>query len=139
MQDNGLSVRVKDVFFHYDISAEEMERATGVASNTFRNLMSGKTQKIYITTIMALLDKFPQVSTEWLLYGRGKMIKGTKEEGACLECITKEGEIKALKSYNQLLMEKVEAQAVELGKVKEQLFNLKGNNLDVVWRKHDLS
>lgn len=130
MQDNDLSTRVKKILFHFEETAATIERGTGLASNTFRNMLHGKTQKIYVTTIVALLDHFPSVDANWLLTGRGEMLKKYSRSGhnstECLECISKDGEIRSLRHYNEVLLQKTQVQATELGKIKQQLADCLG-------------
>jgi len=153
MEDNSLKIRVKKIFEHYQVNAQIMEQRTGIASNTFRNLINGTTKNIYITTIFALLKEFPLVDANWLMTGRGNMqlrlgdksemvvVNDRVEEYACKMCMEKNGQIKQLKEYNQQLIEKNEIQSLEIGKLTQQLTSCdcdgkketQENRMNIVW------
>lgn len=79
-KDNELILksRVRQVFDQLKVSANELQRITGISHSTISSQVTGKS-KMVAATIMAILENYPIVSAEWLMRGTGKMILSSTE------------------------------------------------------------
>ena len=72
MKDTILE-RLKSVIAEKSNSASDFSKMIGIAQTTLSNQMKGP-KGISIEVIMLTLDQFPDISAEWLLRGKGKML-----------------------------------------------------------------
>lgn len=66
--------RMAELLSHYKLNPGEMARIVGCNRGTMYNIVSGSTKPDFKTS-MAILEKFPEVSAEWLMRGDGSMMR----------------------------------------------------------------
>lgn len=99
--------RIKIFADYNQINISQFERAIGV-SNGYVNSIS---KSIGLDKIEIILEKYPNLSIEWLITGRGEMLIKTKSietSQNCILCLEKDKVINAQKETIALLKEKVE-------------------------------
>lgn len=98
--------RIKIFADYNQINISQFERAIGV-SNGYVNSIS---KSIGLDKIEIILEKYPNLSIEWLITGRGEMLINTQslKSPNCMLCFEKEKVINAQKETIALLKEKVE-------------------------------
>jgi transcriptional regulator with XRE-family HTH domain len=64
--------RIRDLISQLEISDTAFAKKCGVKQNTFSNQLS-KLREVSLTTIIGILNAYPDVSAEWLLRGKGEM------------------------------------------------------------------
>lgn len=70
-----LSDRIRALMDHYGLNTSQLAELIGGSKVKFYNLLNGSSKPDFKTT-EAFLQKFPDVSAEWLMRGQGLMIKG---------------------------------------------------------------
>lgn len=66
--------RIKEIISFYGLSDRQFAIKCGIKQNTLSRQLSG-TSDVSIYTINSILDKFEDVSAEWLMRGVGLMLK----------------------------------------------------------------
>jgi len=56
----------------------------GVQQMTLWNQLNGK-RKLSLETVVAIIENFPDISTEWLMRGTGSMMKGNDAQDKRIE------------------------------------------------------
>lgn len=64
--------RIKSLIAHLGLSTRAFALNCGLRQNTLSNQLNGN-REISISTIMAILNAYPDVSSDWLVRGVGKM------------------------------------------------------------------
>jgi phage repressor protein C with HTH and peptisase S24 domain len=73
-----VSERVKDLYQHFgDGNLSAFARQVGVSAQAIRDLMKGEKGGPSWPVLQNLLQAFPAINTEWLLLGRGEMLKAS--------------------------------------------------------------
>lgn len=65
--------RVRDVLREKRVSMLQVSDACGIKQNTFSRQLSGESA-LSASTLLSIIGYFPDVSTEWLLRGKGNML-----------------------------------------------------------------
>ncbi len=73
--------RLSKLIHYYQMTATRFADAIQVQRSGISHILSGRNQPSF-DFIVKVIDKFPDVSAEWLLTGKGKMIKTTVERPA---------------------------------------------------------
>lgn len=66
--------RVKRIIEHYSLSDSAFAAKCGIRQNTIWYQLEGKRQ-LNLKTVVAILSVFDEISAEWLMSGKGNMIK----------------------------------------------------------------
>jgi transcriptional regulator with XRE-family HTH domain len=82
--------RIKMVRAYKNLSERAFALECKIDQGTFTNQMKG-VRKLNVSVLVAVLERFPDVSAEWLIRGNGNMI------------INKDSEVKNLERINSLL------------------------------------
>lgn len=72
MNENDLRCRISDVFKHYGTTPGKMAGKDAALQNRLSRQMRGAS--ITYDTIITILENYPDVSSDWLLRGRGEML-----------------------------------------------------------------
>lgn len=64
---------------HFKVTALELANNIGVQPSSVSHILSGR-NKPSLDFVNKLLDKYPQVNFDWLVNGRGNMLKSSGEE-----------------------------------------------------------
>jgi len=101
-----------------------IEKGLG-SKQTISNIWNGG-QKPTLKFLSKFLILFPTANARWLITGEGEMIdsknklKMVADDGneLCMKCAQKKGQIIQLKEEKEKLMDRLEKQAEEIGKLK---------------------
>lgn len=116
---NAVTQRVIEVLEIKNITPNALADKLGMYQQTISKQLREDGSGVSLTTVVGMLELFPDLSAEWLLRGEGEMKKG--EEWKVTEFIpipNKEVEqledhIKTLKELNELLREKISVMEAE--------------------------
>ncbi|MGA9651914.1 helix-turn-helix domain-containing protein [Pedobacter sp.] len=76
IKDNrGIGGRLSQMLKVYGLSVNALASEIGGTTAKYYKLLNGKSKPDF-ETIFAILDKFPEISAEWLMRGSGPMRKG---------------------------------------------------------------
>lgn len=64
--------RIKFLISHLGLSTRAFALSCGLRQNTLSNQLNG-IRELSLSTIMAILDSYPDLSSEWLMLGSGNM------------------------------------------------------------------
>lgn len=75
--------RIKAIMNHYNLSVNAFSAKIGANQVTINQQMNGD-RKVSLDTILKIVNSFDLVSSQWLLTGKGEMLKSSspKEEPA---------------------------------------------------------
>ena len=65
--------RIKTIIAHYDLSIRAFAIKCGLKDNTLTNQLNG-VRELSLATVNAILSTFEDISSEWLLRGKGTML-----------------------------------------------------------------
>ena len=65
--------RIKTLIAHYDLSIRAFAIKCGLKDNTLTNQLNG-VRELSLATVNAILSTFEDISSEWLLRGKGTML-----------------------------------------------------------------
>lgn len=65
--------RIKQLIDYKSMSKSEFANTIGMSQTTFNNQMIGK-RSLSLDTIVNILNTFSEISSEWLIRGKGDMI-----------------------------------------------------------------
>lgn len=100
--------RVKELINYLDISISAFEKATGMSNNSIQTAIK-RVSNLKDDTLNSILNKYPEVSAEWLLTGKGSMFsKDISLDGTMSEPGTQYG------STDELLKEKMAFQIEQI-------------------------
>lgn len=74
MGDFSLSGRLQELIEFSTFSLRKFAFECGLKQSTFDKHVRG-TAETNVTTLMGIANRFPEVSLDWLLVGRGEMLK----------------------------------------------------------------
>ena len=104
-----LKDRLNEMLKAYGLNQANIAKEVGIATSTISNYYSGKKESS-LRFLMALLNKYPDLSADWLMKGEGEMNKKKEEMGSESyeeledEIISLRGELKGLQcAYDRLL------------------------------------
>ena len=66
--------RVKEIIEHKRLSVSAFEKETGMSNNSIQIALKRATN-LKDATLNSILNTFPEISPEWLLTGKGTMLK----------------------------------------------------------------
>ncbi|MBD5231906.1 MAG: helix-turn-helix transcriptional regulator [Bacteroidales bacterium] len=108
--------RIKSLIAHLGLSTRAFALSCGLRQNTLNNQLNGM-RELSLSTIIAILDTFPEVSSEWLLRGEGEMLKG--------EVSSKELErINKLNNIIESLQDVIDARNATIASINERILQL---------------
>lgn len=75
--------RIKAIMNHYNLSVNAFSAKIGANQVTINQQMNGD-RKVSLDTILKIVNSFDLISAQWLLTGKGEMLKSSssKEESA---------------------------------------------------------
>ncbi len=119
--------RIKDILFIKSSNPTKLAKEYSVNQKTLNNQINSDVQ-LSASTILLILNTFPDVSAEWLMRGVGEMLKPTINETKIspinvdgeLTNTEMEKEIKRLRASIDALIEKNERLEAELAKYREK-------------------
>ena len=69
-----MNIRLQQVIDYYKLKIYPFERKIGVSDGTIRNFLNGKSG-LNTSTIVKISDNCPEISLDWLISGRGEMLR----------------------------------------------------------------
>ena len=66
--------RIKQIISHYNMSVNSFDQKIGANQVTINQQMNGD-RKISLDTILKIINSFDLISTDWLLTGKGDMLR----------------------------------------------------------------
>ena len=83
MATNFVKERVNELLISQSLSVRKLSEQIGVPQKTLNNQVSvSNPASLTLETILLILERFPNVSTEWLLRGNGSMFLDEKESSS---------------------------------------------------------
>lgn len=83
MATNFVKERVNELLISQSLSVRKLSEQIGVQQKTLNNQVSvSNPASLTLETILLILERFPNVSTEWLLRGNGSMFLDEKESSS---------------------------------------------------------
>ena len=83
MATNFVKERVNELLISQSLSVRKLSEQIGVQQKTLNNQVSvSNPASLTLETILLILERFPNVSTEWLLRGNGSMFLDEKERSS---------------------------------------------------------
>jgi len=89
--------RIEHFVDYLDISVRAFEQQIGVSNGLIRKAITNKSD-IQSKWLNKTVDNFPQINSEWLLTGKGEMLKSDKPSNAAIEA--KDSDTKAVYLYD---------------------------------------
>ena len=126
----SLIIRIKQLSDFFCKNPNQFAKKLGATSETIRKIYIGDTKEVKSSLLTKISEVFPEVNSEWLLTGKGEMLKEGKsqsEYGFCMDCVRKEAEIKVITKQKDEYEQKNDKLLKEIGALEEQL-NKKDNN-----------
>ena len=71
-----MKAQLQELLYYYQLSAAEFAKIIGVNASGLSHIINGNRNFLSIDTIIKIISKYPDVSLDWLILGKGEMIKG---------------------------------------------------------------
>ena len=123
-----MTSRIKEIIAYSGLSDRAFAIKCGVAQNTLNRQLNG-VRELSLVTVNAILSTFEDISTEWLLRGKGEMlISESIKKDESTERITRlvdtiatlQGTINEQMKTNQFLTEELKRTKGELAMLKNE-------------------
>lgn len=119
--------RIKEIITYSGLSDRAFALKCGMAQNTLNRQLNG-VRELSLTTINAILNTFEDISSEWLLRGKGSMLLSEIKPDLNVERMerlvdtiaTLQGTINEQMKTNQLLTEELRKAKGELAMLKNE-------------------
>lgn len=111
--------RIQEITSNERMTIGAMERSIGASKGVLSRAISNGTD-IQSKWIQIIVENYPRYSPEWLLTGKGNMLKGAIEQPPSPQ---QSNEKEPTQLLNQLL-DTIKEQAEEIGQLKEQVRQL---------------
>nr|DAV88475.1 MAG TPA: hypothetical protein [Caudoviricetes sp.] len=79
MNENAVKQRIRDILLLKESNPTKLSKDFSVNQKTLNNQINSDVQ-LSSSTILLILQAFPDVSAEWLLRGEGEMLKGNQPQ-----------------------------------------------------------
>ena len=70
--------RILEIIKYYNLSSSQFANEIGIQRSAISHILSGR-NKPSLDLILKILNKFPEINTDWLILGNGEMIKNRDE------------------------------------------------------------
>lgn len=77
--ETGILERMKLIMSYYNLSERSFAVKIGVNQQTINKLYLRSTDNVKLTTIVQILDSFPDIDEVWLVTGKGNMLRKDNE------------------------------------------------------------
>ncbi len=67
--------QIEKLLRYYQLSASEFAKNVGVNASGLSHIIKGNRNNLSIETILKIFDVYPSISLEWLILGKGNMLK----------------------------------------------------------------
>lgn len=93
--------RIKEIMSHYNLSVNAFSAKIGANQVTINQQMNGD-RKVSLDTILKIVNSFDLISSQWLLTGKGEMLKTSTSQEA-LPPITNERLLSIIESQQRTI------------------------------------
>lgn len=115
----NINKRVEQLIAKVAMSKASFSKATGISTVILSHISSGR-NKVSLTAVEQIIMAYPNVSTEWLLLGKGQMFKdGIEDESTTLL-------YHQIASLHEELERSSKSLTLKLGKIKDTLDDISG-------------
>lgn len=119
--------RIRAIISHYQMTDRAFAIKCGIKQNTFSNQLNGA-RELSLVTVNAILITFENISSEWLLRGKGEMLISDIKPDANIERMerlvdtiaTLQGTLNEYMKTNQLLTDELKKAKGELAMLKNE-------------------
>lgn len=119
--------RIRAIISHYQMTDRAFAIKCGIKQNTFSNQLNG-VRELSLVIVNAILITFEDISSEWLLRGKGEMLLSTIKPDANIERMerlvdtiaTLQGTLNEHMKTKQLLTEELKKTKGELAMLKNE-------------------
>ncbi|MEA3443868.1 MAG: helix-turn-helix transcriptional regulator [Bacteroidota bacterium] len=73
-----MKAQIQKLLSYYQLSAADFAKVIGVNASGLSHILGGKRNYLSIDTILKIIDKYPAIDLEWLILGKGEMLKSRK-------------------------------------------------------------
>ncbi len=67
--------RLQAILHNYQLTAAEFAKIIGVNPSGLSHILSGNRNNLSMDTILKILKKYPDINLDWLVLGKGEMLK----------------------------------------------------------------
>jgi len=110
-----LENRIIEVFQYSKLTRIELADRLKISNAVLSHISSGR-NKASTELVLAILKEFPEISTDWLLLGEGKMLKKEHIAPNTVEVLL--NELQSVKNAHALTHERLSRLESELNKLK---------------------
>lgn len=72
INNKEFTIRLEEIFDHYSINAAGFAEKIGIGRSSVSHIVSGR-NKPSLDFVMHILEHFPDITFEWLVYGKGNL------------------------------------------------------------------
>ena len=87
--ETGILSRIRQIIEYYSLSERQFAITIGIGQPALNTMFRRNQDDVKLTTIVKIINAFPEVNIDWLVMGRGEMIVRkeypTSEEGSVPE------------------------------------------------------
>ncbi len=76
INNKEFTIRLEEIFDHYNINAAGFAEKIGIGRSSVSHIVSGR-NKPSLDFVMHILDNFPEITFDWLVYGKGELAKNS--------------------------------------------------------------
>ena len=73
-----MKAQIQKLLSYYQLNAADFAKIIGVNASGLSHILGGKRNHLSIDTILKIVDKYPAIDLEWLILGKGNMLKDNK-------------------------------------------------------------
>ena len=77
-EETTINDRIEQIIYHYKLNKSSFSREIGSSSMTIINIVTGRKSKPGYEILRKIATRFP-VNTDWLLLGKGPMLRDTED------------------------------------------------------------
>lgn len=113
--ENNVLERIRLIINHYNLSERQIATKIGLTQSAV-NVMFKRKSDVKLTTIVNILNSFPEIRIEWLVLGDGEMLRTEGTESRDERYIEHlEQEIEHLRTAQMELIRKIDDKASNEG------------------------
>ncbi len=71
--------RIQKILEHYHLSSSQFANEIGIQRSAMSHILSGR-NKPSLDFVLKVKNRFPEINTDWLLFGKGEMVEKLNEK-----------------------------------------------------------
>lgn len=111
-----MTERIKSLISHLGLSTRAFALNCGLRQNTLSNQLNGM-RELSLSTVMAILSAYPEISSEWLMRGNGEMI--IKQDDNSVDIARINGLVDTIATLNDAIKAKSETNSMLMERIKQ--------------------